>query len=451
MDDLADFYCAGAALNQGESPYTYEPLRSCEHRVNVGTGFRAQLFAGNPSVAVPAPQPPYDFPPFRALARLPFSAARIIDAAAILACVALTAAALATLGIPLALAAAALVLSSAYASLNTGQIVPFALLALAICGVALSRGRDAPAGVLAVLVGVEPAAGLPVIAAMLLFVPRSRIAVVATGLALLLLSIATVGLRGVASYLSAVLPAHAASELHFPFQYSLSYALAHFGASDRAALAAGGISYVVLLAIGLILAPRAAAALQRRELLAYLPALCALIGGTFLHQEELCFALPALLVLTTRASGAYRVLGAFALCILAIPWILVWAAKQLFLASLAVCFVILDQLGIGLRRGLIVFCAVAAALYLFELHAPHLPAPTTAPRLYAPSELIQGEWRDYTRARSTSDPLWFAIKLPAWIALLAALVMAAQAEIQSPLASEASLESLRAGRHPPPA
>ncbi|HXO17760.1 MAG TPA: hypothetical protein VN909_06280, partial [Candidatus Dormibacteraeota bacterium] len=106
MDDFPDFYCAGWALNAKASPYLYEPLRACEHRVNTGDTFRGKLFAGNPGIAIPAPLPGYDFLPFMALARLPAGQARALDAAAILASVLLCALALAGLGIPLEVAAA---------------------------------------------------------------------------------------------------------------------------------------------------------------------------------------------------------------------------------------------------------------------------------------------------------------------------------------------------------
>lgn len=57
MYDFPDFYCAGAAFDGGANPYTDEPPRTCEHRVN-----RKPSLQANPSVAIPAPQPPYDFP-----------------------------------------------------------------------------------------------------------------------------------------------------------------------------------------------------------------------------------------------------------------------------------------------------------------------------------------------------------------------------------------------------
>ena len=427
MDDLADFYCAGAALDDGKSPYTYEPLRTCEHRANTGDSFRARLFTTNPGVAAPAPQPPYDFLPFMALAKLPFGAARIVAGIAILVAVALCVVVLAALLLPWDAIAAALALSTAYASLNTGQIVPFALLALAAAGLALARRREALAGIFAALVAIEPTVGLPVIAAVLLFVPRSRIAVAATLVVLFLASLLLVGPVGFVSYLTSVLPAHAASELHFPYQYSLTYAAAFFGLGLGAARAVGLFAYVVLAVTGLVLARRTSGILQRPELLVFVPALCAVFGGTFVHAEELCFALPALLVFATVLRGRQRETAVLALCTLSIPWILVWGEKQLFLASLFVCAVILLRLRVGLRLTASALCAFAAIIYLFELHPPHLPAPLRLPRVYAPNELVQNEWSAYAQARSTRDLLWFAIKLPSWGALAAGVLLALRA------------------------
>ena len=43
----------------------------------------------------------------------------------------------------------------------------------------------------------------------------------------------------------------------------------------------------------------------------------------------------------------------------------------------------------------------------------HLRRPLP-PRAYAPTDLVQEEWKDYAEARSTSDMLWLADQLPAW-------------------------------------
>jgi hypothetical protein len=428
MDEFADFYCAGSALDERASPYTYEPLRTCEHAVNAGPGFRGRLFQANPTVAVPAPQPAYDFLPFMALARLPAAAVRGVDAVAILAAIALCAVALAGLGVPLDLAVAALALSTAYVELNTAQIVPFSLLALTLCGYFLARGRDALAGVAASLTAIEPTAGIPVIAAALLFVPRARWAVVSTAAVLALALFSVLGATGVERYFTQVLPAHAASELLFPFQYSLTYALAFAGARADVARTAGSASYVVLAIAGLWIGSRIAPALERRELLVFIPALCAVIAGPFLHQEELCFALPALLVLAVASRGGARTALAAALCVLSIPWIAAWGMKQLLLASALVCAAILLRLSVARWAGIGIFCSIVAALYLLELRPPHLPVPAPAVHAYAADQIAEVEWRDYTAARTSRDPLWFLIKLPTWAALLVALTIAARSE-----------------------
>lgn len=423
MDDFADFYCAGAVLDAGANPYTYEPLHSCEHRVNVGDTFRARLFTGNPSVAAPAPQPAFDFLPFMALAKLPFWQARIVGGLAILVAVALCVVALAALGIPWPISAAALALSTAFTDLNTGQIVPFALLALVTCGLCVARNRYALAGICAALTAIEPTAGLPVILATLLFVPRARVALVASIVLLAACAVALIGPAAAIAYLTTVLPAHAASELHFPYQYSATYIAASLGAGPATAALVGAISYLALLVIGLALAPRVSAQLQRRELLVFVPALCAVVGGAFLHQEELCFALPALLVYASVARGKTQIAAAIALCALSIPWILVWGEKQLFLASLFVCAVILLQLRLDARVTLATLAAFAVLIYLFELQPPHLPVPAAALHSYPPNALVQNAWRDYAAGRSTTNVLWLAIKVPTWLALLAGLAV----------------------------
>jgi hypothetical protein len=400
-------------------------LHACEHQYNTGQSYRGKLFAANPAVAVPAPQPPYDFAPFMALARARFPVARALDATAIVLAVALSAIALMAIGIPLALSAAVFALSSGYVELNTAQIVPFALLALVLCGLALERGHDRVAGVLAALTAIEPIVGLPVVVATFLFAPRARWALAAALAGLLALACAVAGPRGFLEYVTSVLPAHSQSELHFPFQYSLTSALVVLGVTTTAARAAGVASYVLLLAAALVIAPRTSTHLQRPALIVFVPALCCVIGGTFLHQEELCFAIPAVTLLAWETTGRQRTIATVALCVLAVPWIPVWGAKQLFLASLLVVATILAQLRLPLRTSLITLCAIAAAIYSFELAPPKLPAPSGMAAVYAPGQFASLEWRDYTALRSTHDPLWFAIKLPTWGALLASLAIAA--------------------------
>jgi hypothetical protein len=426
MADFPDFYCAGMALDTGASPYTYEPLHTCEHRVNTGQAFRSAFFAANPALAVPAPLPAYDFLPFMALARFAPAEAAVWDAAAILTAVLIGALALWRLGLSLALVAAALALSTAYMELNTGQVVPFAFLALALCGLAIARGSYRVAGVLAVFTAIEPVLGVPVVVATLLFVPRARWSVAICAALFAAVALRVAGAPALVQYVTDVLPAQAASELHFPFQYSLTYLLAYVGLPQSAAALAGALSYILTFGVGLALAPAASRRFARPELIVFIPALCCVLGGTYLHPEELCFAIPALLVLASATRGISRAVLALALCALAVPWILVWGAKQLFLASVFVCAVILLQLRIDLKVAVPSLCMIALAIYAFELHPPRLPVVRAAPQAYAASALVQDEWRYYAQQRATGDPLWLAIKVPTWAALLAGILVAAR-------------------------
>ncbi|MBV9027827.1 MAG: DUF2029 domain-containing protein, partial [Candidatus Eremiobacteraeota bacterium] len=378
MDEFADFYCAGRAVAAHANPYTYEPLHRCEHEVNVGPSFRGVVFRGDPAVAVPAPLPPYDLLPFAALSPWPLEAGRWAIAAAIVLAVALCVALLGALGVPLLLGAAALALSAGDASLNTAQIVPFALLALVACGVALARSRDAWAGVFAALTAVEPVVGLPIMLAAFLFAPRTRLTLVLTAAVLGLCAVAAVGPPTLATYLGAVIPAQTGSEAHFPFQYGLTYVLAHFGIPVGAARVAGDASYALLLALGLVAAHRAAVATTRRELLVFLPAVACVIAGPYVHAEELCLAIPGALVLAVASEGRRRTLLGCALCILSIPWLLAWGEKQLFLVSLLTCVAIVASLRIAVGPALSIVFSAGLLLYFFELHAPNLAVPHLA-------------------------------------------------------------------------
>jgi hypothetical protein len=412
--DFADFYCAGEALNARADPYRYEPLRTCEHRVNLGTAFQR-----DPRRVVPAPLPPYDFPPFMLVARAGFPVARAIDAAAILAAVVAAIWALSLCGVPLELAAFALVMPAGYVLLNAGQVVPFAFLALALCGAALARRRERAAGILAALTLIEPHLGLPVCAAMLLWLPRTRPALLATSLLLAAVAVLTTGIPEIAEYVLRVLPAQAAAETGYVYQYSLTYLLRVLGAPPSAALGVGDLGYVAALVLGVWLGRRSARNLRRPELLAFVPAACSVIGGPYVHMVDLAFAIPAALVLATSLEGRAKNVAAVALCLLAVPWIPVWITKKLFLASLFVVAVILARLRVGAPVAIATFASIAATIYLFELFPP--AALVAATGTFGGGELAQRAWADSVARLGGASPAWIAVKVPTWLALAGVL------------------------------
>jgi hypothetical protein len=426
--DFADFYCAGAALDRGADPYRYEPLHRCEHAVNQSEAYRR-----DPARAVPAPLPPYDFPPFMVAARLNFSVARSIEAVAIGLAVLAAIWGLRLVAVPLDIAALALALPAGYVLLAAGQVVPFALVVLVFCGVALARERDAVAGMLAALTLIEPHLGLPVCAAVLVWLPRSRVGLLATGVALACVAVATSGFGGIVEYLARVLPAQASAETSYVYQYSLTYLLGELGMPAKSALFLGDLSYVAMLGLGVWLSRRLAMLVGRRELLAYLPAACSIIGGPYVHMVDLPVALPAALVLATSLRGRPKQIAAAALTLLAVPWIAVWITKKLFLATLVVVAAILLRLQAGAGVSLGTFFSIAAAIYLMELSPPPAFAATTA-KYFAAGDLAQDAWSAYVAQLGRGEPLWFVIKLPTWAALAGVLA--------------ASFDALRACRGP---
>ncbi|MGA8533841.1 MAG: glycosyltransferase family 87 protein [Candidatus Tumulicola sp.] len=435
MYDFQDFYCAGRAVDAGSNPYRYEPLHSCERYVMRNT----PLYANHPALAIPAPQPPYDFVPFMALGRLDFDRARTLYAVAIVVAFGLSVVALALTGIPADIALVALLLPVGYLELDAGQIVPFSFVFLVACGAALARRRDALAGVFAALTLIEPHLGVPGALAALCFVPRARVPLLATAAAMSAIGVLTVGWPASIEYLDRVLPAQAASELAFPYQYSLTYALHVLGASPAVATIAGEASFGLLLIVGLWIAPRLARKLERRELLVFFPTACAVMAGPYLHMIALCFAIPAALVMAIRLTGTLRDVSAAALCALAIPWIMVWAVKKLFLASIFSVVFLLIRLGVTPWFAIAFASSVAALIYVFELRSPELPSVTAFNAKIPNDALAQTAWRAFTDQLPTRDVRWFAIKVPTWTALAALLAVAL-----------AALRRVPDGRPPPP-
>jgi hypothetical protein len=425
--DFADFYCAGSALEERADPYRYEPLHRCEHAVNRTPAYRADVRR-----VVPAPLPPYDFPVFAALSRLDFGDARRLDAIAIVLAVIASIAGLSALGIPLDVAAAALLFPAGYLLLDAGQIVPFALLTLVFCGVALARGRDAIAGILAGLMLIEPHLGLPVFAALLLFVPRARAAALITGLCLFAIGTAVAGVSGMEEYIGRVLPAQASAETNYVYQYSLTYLLARTGVPAAPALLLGEISYFAMSAIGIWLGAKLSATLTRRELIAYLPAAAGVTGGAYVHMIDVAVAIPAALVLAIALRGRARIVAALAVALLAVPWIAVWIGKKLFLATLFVAAVVLMRLRAGAAIAIAALAAIATVVYAFELNPPPPFPSSVAIANFSPNDLAQIAWGAYVSAIGNPALGWLLIKLPTWAALLALLGAAWSAAVRRP-------------------
>jgi hypothetical protein len=423
--DFQDFYCAGSALDERADPYRYEPLHRCEHAVNTTPGYRL-----DPNRVVPAPVPPYDLPPFALAAHLDFGVARALMAAAIVVAFLLAVIGLAATGVPIDIAALALTFPAGYLLLDAGQIVPFALVALVWCGVALRRGNDAFAGVLGTLVLIEPHLGLPVVAALLVAVPRSRVAVIATAICLAVVSEVAVGNAIVSEYLVRVLPAQAHAETSYLYQYSLTYLLRLANVPGGVALALGNLSYLVTGVFGIVWGRRLTVQLQQRALLVFVPAAAILLGGSYMHMIDVAMAVPAAALLAVSLPQRSRNVAAIALVLLSVPWIAVWITKKLFLATLFIVAALSARL-LGGVVAIAVFCVVAIVIYGFELRPPPGFSAMTPP--VAPDDLAQTAWGAYAAQLRSDTWTWLAIKVPTWLGLVGVFVVAARDETPSRL------------------
>jgi hypothetical protein len=135
-----------------------------------------------------------------------------------------------------------------------------------------------------------------------------------------------------------------------------------------------------------------------------------------MHQVDVCFAIPATLVIATNARGDARALAAAALCLLAIPWIPATQFQHLFLLSVFTCALIVWRLQIPLISAATILAAIGVSLYAFGLY------PTTlefgrGPLDVPPDALSVTAWQ--VIAENTRAPVapWLAIKIPTWLGL----------------------------------
>lgn len=398
MIDLPVFYCAGSAVVQRRDPYALEPVRSCEHRLNRGVAWE------NPAYVMPAPVPPYAFPPYAVLSTIDYRAAKAVIGVSIAAAVFVAALALADLGIPFAAALAALALADGYVGVFLGQIYPFTIALLALAAASLRRERYALAGVFAALTLVQPQIGIPICLSSFLWAPRTRLSLAASGCVLGVAGLAAVGPHGFLEWATRVIPEQARNEVFFWGQYSLTSVLAALGVGAGTALAAGSLSFVVMLVVATWLAKRLADALHAREYVVLVPPALCVIGGSYVHVASIAAAIPLALALAQSAPAAragWRVV--VPLILLAIPWPFAQAVKALFFSCLLVSAVVVVALRVTAREAIALLAATAAGLYAIALHTPAA----------VPLEAVAG----------SVDPFREIAKLPTWAGLLWLLVL----------------------------
>jgi hypothetical protein len=402
--DFAAFYCAGEALAQHADPYRMLPLGACESRVS-----RNDVIAAG--VVTPAPLPPYALGVFALLSRLPFELAQhAFDLLSIAAFVLSIRLLRRTTGRPVLVVAYALA-PIAWIVLLLGQSVILILAALSATAFFLECGRDRCAALCACPMMVDPHLGLPVCLALFLLRPRTRLTLLAGAALVVIFSLTVVPWSLTTEYVSQVLPLHAMSETRAAGQISFTSLLTFFGVSDHLAIVLGGAQYAAAVTLGILIARRVGSP----SAVAFVPAVAALVGGSFLHGYDLLLGIPAALMLWAKRP----MIAALAIIAISPHWDEVTSAIAPFV-TMAAAVILLSYAGLSFKRSLLGVSVLALILVI----DPH-PARRAAFAATVPSTAYaERSWSAWEVANPRS-PWWLTKNLPDWAGIITICLLAA--------------------------
>jgi hypothetical protein len=427
--DFAAFYCGSVVTLAHQDPYALSPLRQCEARgVDIPGGADPAIVGVDPD-----PLPGYNMAFFAPFTPLPYREAALAWDLLLVAAIAGTAVLLAALtGLPFVVIAAILAFTDGVLCITYGQLPPVLTFGLTLAAYGLARDRRGLVLCGAGLSMIEPHVALPAFAAMLVWCPRMRLGLLGVALALGSLSVAVLGLPLNLEYALVALPAHAHAEATTSIQYSLTWLLHYIGLSDAAAIRLASQQYAAFSLAGVILAGPVARKLRTPAAIALFPAALALIGGTFIHLQQMAAAIPFGLLLATRLRGRAAAVAWIAIALLAVPWgsgsMLV--TLEVSTIVLTVAFAALRSARIPVIAGVGLASIVAYALItgpLVNRIVPVFPRHTIAAALPMPLALDGDRLASDQDAREirTSDefsiatPRTLAWKLPTWLGLCA--------------------------------
>ena len=415
MIDFRAYYCAAQAQREGRDPYFTASVHECEGKTP------APYYRAPKNVTVPAPYPPYALAFFAPLTFLPFAAAAILWWIALALSLLLAAYALARITRqPMLVAWGALELSLGLNSFWSGNVMPIAFAAIIVAALAVQRGHLAIAVPALAIAMVEPQVALPAALGLFVACSRVRLALILAAALLGVISVASSGVAQTISYLTAVVPAHALSEVSRDNQYSLATVLAAFGVPDVSAALAGSISYVIVSAGGVLVGFRLARRFDDPSLTVLVPAAFSVLGGSFVHTEEIAVAIPACLLLFTQTRAQRPWLFA-ALILLAVPWMLATSAAM-FLAPVFPVAYLAYTLSRGDRIVTLGTALAATAMIagLFALYALPAGHPAGHVHFYPPIDprLAEYSWRQFVLPNVTNRAVMWLLRLPTWAGLI---------------------------------
>jgi hypothetical protein len=315
--DFRAFYCAGHVALAQADPYRVEPLRTCEMST-----LTANLH-WIPGLTVPAPLPPYALPVFSLLGALPFPAATALwGALAIAAWLRMVVLLGRLTGLGIARPLFATLGLGLICSLMLGQLTTFTMWLIVEAATALHDGDERRAAFLVTFSLIEPQIGGPVWLALFVLRPGSRRTLLLGIVVVLAASLVALPPLRSLEWLTQVLPVHANSELHNPYQFSLPSFLVLAGTAPAFARVFGAIVYAAAVVVAIWAARRLEVRWREAAVITLLPAAFAVLGGPFLHEHHLAAALPMALLAYARTRRFEFVI---ALALLSGPWLSVIA------------------------------------------------------------------------------------------------------------------------------
>ncbi|TAM62138.1 DUF2029 domain-containing protein [bacterium] len=411
MIDFKAFYCAATTATQRDDPYLQQPLYDCESK---STG--PFLVHTRNHIVVPAPLPGYAIAAFVPLSLLPYRMAAGVWALVLIGAFVLSVHVLSLLtGIERWVVFSASFLPLIVFPLAAGNPAPISICAISLCALWLRHERYALAAAAATVAMIEPHLALPIVISLALWAPRSRPVLMIGILALAALSFAFLGLSENVEYMTRVLPAQTAAELRHIFQFSLSAVLYAFGLSATAAAHYGELSYLVMALLGILVAGRLYANGRDPAYLVFAPAAFVVLGGPYMHADQIAAAIPLALVLSTKTEQG-RLLAVLALLLLAVPWEFVaFTGDPIIVATLAV--LVLACCFLGMRLGLVLTVIATLALVLLNVWLPH--TGTLAHATGQPRALAEASWTIEVAATYShgSAAAWWSRALT-WVGLI---------------------------------
>ncbi len=418
--DFRAYYCAALAQREGRNPYYAASVHACEAQTP------RPYYRPPGGVTVPAPYPPYALALFAPLTFVPFGAAAVLWWLLLALSLLLGAWAIARLTAqPVLVGWAALALSLGLVAWSSGNVVPVGVAAVVLAALFAARDRFGWAAV-AVAVGmIEPQIALPAAVALAIGYSAARVPLVAAFALLAVLSLATAGFTQSLAYVTAVLPAHALSEVSRDNQYSISTVLAALGVGDAPAAVAGSVCYLAMGVLGLVVGITLARRYSDPAMAVLVPPAVALLGGSFVHTGEIALAAPAALLLFTRAA-AHRAWLLGALILLAVPWLLATSAAMLLAPVFPAAYLAYALRPHDRTTALAVGTASLALIAGFLTLSLHPTPVLVHAHAHPPIDprLAEASWRRLVLGNTTNRPIMWLLRIPTWAGLLAFAVTA---------------------------